>query len=102
MRLRRTAARSFTSDFTRCQSRLFRTTSIALAVAVVLMTGGVASWGWFAQQYAPGDFHARNGGLFSSTNVASWTLSLAVFAAASVLALRSAEGSIADVDTARH
>jgi len=77
------------SDFSRYRSVWFRSASLALAVSVAIMTVGVAGWGWFAQQYAAGDFHARNGGLFNSTNVFSWAASCLVFTAASVMALLS-------------
>jgi hypothetical protein len=53
------------------------------------MSAGVTAWGWAAEQYAPGAFHARDGGLFYSTNLSSWALSVALFLIAAVLALRS-------------
>ena len=78
------------SDLSRYRAIWFRSTSVALAISVLIMTAGVAGWGWFAQQYAATDFHSRNGGLFNSTNVASWAASCVVFGAASVIACLSA------------
>ena len=72
-----------------------------LALAIVAMTAGVAGWGWFAQQYAAADFHARNGGLFSSTNIVSWTASCLVFLVASMLAVRGASAAFADAVPSR-
>jgi hypothetical protein len=80
------------SDLSRYRGIWFRSTSMALAISILVMTAGVAGWGWFAQQYAAGDFHSRNGGLFNSTNIASWAASCLVFAGASLtscLAVRS-------------
>jgi hypothetical protein len=78
------------SDLSRYHAIWFRSTSVALAVSILVMTAGAAGWGWFAQQYAAVHFHSRNGGLFNSTNVASWAASFIVFAAASVMAFLSA------------
>ena len=80
------------SDFSRFRDRWFRFPSVALAVSTAFMTAGVAGWGWFAQQYAAADFHSRNGGLFNSTNILSWTASVVVFAGASAMAFLSARG----------
>ena len=44
-----------------------KATSFVLASSIVLMAIGVVSWGLFAEQHAWADFHARNGGFFSST-----------------------------------
>jgi len=79
------------SDLSPHRLLLFKGTSIALAASIIAMTIGVGGWGWFAQAYAPADFHARNGGLFNSTNIASWMASCAVFIGASVLAVRGAD-----------
>jgi hypothetical protein len=80
------------SDFSRFRDGWFRFPSVALAVSTAFMTAGVAGWGWFAQQYAAADFHSRNGGLFNSTNILSWTASVVVFAGASAMAFLSARG----------
>jgi hypothetical protein len=77
------------TDFSRYRAIWFRFTSTALAVSVIIMTAGIAGWGWFAQQYAALDFHSRNGGLFNSTNVFSWAASVVVFTGASVMAFLS-------------
>ena len=82
------------SDLSRHSRFLFRAPSIALAASVAAMTVGVFSWGWFVEQYAALDFHARNGGFFNSTNVASWTLSTIVFVVASVMAIRGAASAL--------
>lgn len=63
--------------------------SLLLVGSVVVMTIGVLSWGWFVQQYAPTDFHLRNGGLFSSTNFASWIATSLVLLATIVMAIKS-------------
>jgi hypothetical protein len=89
------------SDLARHERALFTGTSIMLALAIVAMTAGVAGWGWFAQQYAAADFHARNGGFFSSTNIASWTASCVVFLVASTLAVRGASAAFADAVPSR-
>jgi len=69
--------------------------SIALAASIVVMAIGVVAWGLFAEQYAPADFHARNGGFFSSTNVASWLASAMVFGAAAWTAVSGPRAAIA-------
>jgi hypothetical protein len=77
------------SDLSRYRKAWFRVSSVALALSIVAMTAGIAGWGWFAQQYAASDFHSRNGGLFNSTNIASWATSFVVFTCASVMAFLS-------------
>lgn len=67
----------------------FSIPTLLLVGSVVLMTIGVLSWGWFVQQYAPTDFHVRNGGLFSSTNFASWVATSLVLLAAVAMAIKS-------------
>lgn len=83
------------SDLSRQKRVWFVVSSLLLAISVVTMVIGVSAWGWFAQQYAATDFHARNGGFFSSTNVASWTASWVVFVAAAGLAVQSARSALA-------
>lgn len=80
------------ADLSRYRASWFKVASVALAASVVVMTAGIAGWGWLAQEYAAHDFHSRNGGLFNSTNIASWTASLVVFAVASAVALLSTRG----------
>ena len=58
-----------------------------LTVSMGLMALGVLLWGWFVEQYAASDFHARNGGFFSSTNFASWIGSLVLLLAATATAV---------------
>ena len=67
----------------------FSIPSLLLVGSVAVMTIGVLSWGWFVQLYAPADFHASNGGLFSSTNFASWAASSIVLLIAVVMAVKS-------------
>jgi hypothetical protein len=67
----------------------FSIPSLLLVGSVAVMTIGVLSWGWFAERYAPTDFHLRNGGLFSSTNFVSWTATSFVLLAAAVMAVKS-------------
>ncbi|HKX00357.1 MAG TPA: hypothetical protein VJN43_21635 [Bryobacteraceae bacterium] len=83
------------SDLSRQKRVWFVVSSLLLAVSVVTMVIGVSAWGWFAQQYAATDFHARNGGFFSSTNVASWTASWIVFVAAAGMAVQSVRSALA-------
>jgi len=80
------------ADLSRYRAIWFRAASVALTLSVAVMTAGIAGWGWFAQQYAAPDFHARNGGLFNSTNVFSWAASVVVFTGAAVMAYLSARG----------
>lgn len=75
--------------------RSFSIPSLLLVGSVIGMTIGVLSWGWFVQQYAPTDFHVRNGGLFSSTNFASWTATSLVLLASIVLAIKSFRSALA-------
>jgi hypothetical protein len=67
----------------------FALPSMLLACSVAIMEIGVLSWGWFVQQYAPVDFHVRNGGLFSSTNFASWVATSVVLLGAALMAFKS-------------
>jgi hypothetical protein len=67
----------------------FSIPSLLLVGSVVVMTTGVLSWGWFVQQYAPTEFHVRSGGLFSSTNFASWLATSLVLLATVVMAVKS-------------
>ena len=64
-----------------------------MAGAVAAMAIGVITWGWFAQQYAASDFHVRDGGLFCSTNFASWFASCVVFLAATAMAVKGARSA---------
>jgi hypothetical protein len=82
------------SDLSRQRRFWFTSASTLLATSVALMALGVLTWGWFVQQYAASDFHARNGGLFSSTNFASWTASCVVFLGATVVAVRGARTAL--------
>jgi hypothetical protein len=66
-----------------------------------MMTLAIVGWGWFAQQYDAADFHARNGGFFSSTNIVSWTASCIVFIVASILAVRGASAAFGAAVPAR-
>ena len=68
-------------------------TAIAFTVATFAMVVGVSTWGWFSELYARADFHAINGGLFNSSNFASWLLSAITFAVASVLTIQSARSA---------
>lgn len=73
----------------------FAAPSTLLAGSVAIMTLGVLGWGWFAEQDAVSDFHPRNGGLFSSTNFASWFESCMVFLSATVVAVEGARSALA-------
>jgi hypothetical protein len=77
------------SDLSRITPIWFRGASVALATSVIMMSTGVVAWGWSAERYAPSAFHARNGGLFDSTNLFSWALSAALFLASAALAIKS-------------
>lgn len=68
--------------------------SLLLVGSVVAMTIGVLSWGWFVQQDASTDFHLRNGGLFSSTNFASWVATSLVLLAAVAMAIKSLRSAL--------
>jgi hypothetical protein len=83
------------SDLSRQKRLWFAAPSMLLASSVAAMAIGVLTWGWFVQQYAGSDFHARNGGLFSSTNFASWAASCVLFLAAAVTAVQGARSALA-------
>jgi len=83
------------SDLTKHRLLWFKTSSMLLASAIAAMAIGMLAWGWFAQQYAASDFHVRDGGLFSSTNFASWFASCIVFLAATVMAVKGARSALA-------
>ena len=83
------------SDLSRHKRLLFAAPSILLASSVAVMAIGVLTWGWFVQQYAASGFHARNGGLFSSTNSTSWAVSCVLFLAATVAAVQGTRSAIA-------
>jgi hypothetical protein len=83
------------SDLSKRRRLWFAAPSMLLAGSVVVMALGVLAWGRFVQQYAAFDFHARNGGLFSSTNFASWSASCVVFLAAAVTAVQGARSALA-------
>lgn len=75
------------------QRSSFSLPSLLLVASVAAMTIGLLSWGWFVQRYAPADFYARNGGLFSSANFVSWLASCVVLLAAAVMAVKSARSA---------
>lgn len=81
------------SDLSRHKRLWFAAPSMLLACSAVVMTAGVLTWGWFAQHYAASGFHARDGGLFSSTNFASWAASCILFLSATVAAIRGARSA---------
>lgn len=82
------------SDLSKPRRFWFTLSSALLAVSIALMASGVLSWGWFAQRYAASDFHARNGGFFSSTNAISWAVSCAMFFLAAVIAVRGTRSAL--------
>ncbi len=82
------------TDLSRQGSFWFISASTLLAGSVGVMALGVLVWGWFVQKYATSDFHARNGGLFSSTNFASWAASCVMFIAATVMAVQGARSAL--------
>ena len=81
------------SDFSKYRGLWFTAPSMLLAVSVGVTALGILTWGWFTQQYAVSAFYARNGGLFSSTDFASWAASCLVFLAATVTAIQGARSS---------
>jgi hypothetical protein len=81
------------SDLSKHRRLWFTAPSMLLAGSVATMALGVLTWGWFVQQYAASDFHVRNGGLFNSTNFASWMASCTVFLAATVMAVKGARSA---------
>lgn len=83
------------SDLSKHRRLWFTASSVLLAVSVAVMALGVLTWGWFVQQYVASDFHIPNGGLFSSTNFASWIASCVVFLAATVIAVNGARSVVA-------
>jgi hypothetical protein len=82
------------SDLSKHRRLWFTIPSMLLAGSVALMALGVLAWGWFVQQYAASDFHIRDGGLFSSTNFASWMASCILFLAATVMAVKGARSAL--------
>jgi hypothetical protein len=82
------------SDLSRHRRLWFTLPSMVLAGSVAVMALGALRWGWFVQQYAASDFHVRDGGLFSSTNFASWTMSCIMFLAATVVAVKGARSAL--------
>ena len=81
------------SDFSKHRRMWFAAPSTLLAGSIAVMALGALAWGLFAGQYAASDFHARNGGLFSSTNFASWTASCVVFVMSTVIAVQGARSA---------
>jgi hypothetical protein len=84
------------SNLPRLRGAWFTASSVLLATGATAMAGGVLAWGWFAEQYAASDFHARNGGFFNSTNIASWAVSGIIFIAATTVAVRAARVTLTD------
>ncbi len=84
MSFRQAILRSDWSSFRRIWLSL---SSMLLSVSLGLMALGVLLWGWFVERYAASDFHAHNGGFFSSTNFASWIGSLVLLLAATATAV---------------
>lgn len=82
------------SDLSRHKRLRFAAPSMLLAGSIAMMALGVLAWGWFVQQDAASDFHARNGGLFNSTNFVSWTASCVVLLAATVIAVKGARSAL--------
>jgi hypothetical protein len=69
-------------------------TTVAFTVATLSMTAGAVMWGWFAEQYAGADFHAIDGGLFNSSNFASWLLSTIAFVAATTMSIHGTRSAL--------
>lgn len=87
MSFRQAIIRSDWSSFRRFWLSL---SSMLLTVSLGLMALGVLLWGWFAEQYAASDFHAHNGGFFTSTNFTSWFGSLVLLLVATATAVAGA------------
>jgi hypothetical protein len=68
--------------------------AVAFTAATVAMVVGVAAWGWFSEQYAGVQFHAINGGLFNSSNFASWLLSTITFVAAVATSIQGTRSAL--------
>jgi hypothetical protein len=83
-----------TSGSSLAQENILIMPSLVLAGATSLMAAGVMAWGLFAERYASTPFHAHNGGLFSSTNFASWVASCVVFVTSAVIAFRGARSAM--------
>jgi hypothetical protein len=75
------------SDWLSLRRIWLNVSAMLLAVSVGVMALGVLMWGWFIERYTVSDFHARNGGFFSSTNFASWIGSLVLLLAATATAV---------------
>lgn len=83
------------SDLSKRRLLWFAAPSMLLAGSVVVMAVGVVSWGWSAQRYAAADFHVSDGGLFSSSNFASWAASCVAFLVAAVIGVQGARSALA-------
>jgi hypothetical protein len=90
------------SDLSGHKRVCFIASSLLFAASVAVMAIGVSAWGWFVQQYATYDFHARNGGLFTSTNFASWAASCLVYFLAATIAAQSARSAFHATGTDNH
>jgi hypothetical protein len=77
----------FRSDWSSFRRIWLSISSMLLTVSLGLMVLGVLIWGWLVEQYAASDFHAHNGGFFSSTNFASWIGSLVLLLTATATAV---------------
>lgn len=75
--------------------QLARLPAVVLAGAIVVMAAAVFGWGFLANQYATGDFHEHGGGVLATTTFSSWMLSLALFVAAALTAIRGARSILA-------
>jgi hypothetical protein len=82
------------SDWSSLGRTWLTVSSLLLAVSVGSMGFGVLMWGWQVQRYAASDFHAQNGGIFSSTNFASWMVSLVLFLAAIAAAVTGTRSAL--------
>lgn len=67
-----------------------RLSVVVLAVSALLMAVGAGLWGWFAERYAAGVFHARLGGLIGLSTSSSWLMSFILFVAAALFAMQGA------------
>jgi hypothetical protein len=82
------------TDLSKYRGLWFTAASILLAGSVAAMALGVLTWGWFVQEHAASPFHTRNGGLFNSTNFASWAASCVLLLLATVVAIQGARSAL--------
>lgn len=81
------------TDLSHYSDRWFRTIAILFAGSTLVMTIGILTWGWLAERYSPGVFHAGDGLLIDVSMARAWLASAVGFVLSATIAVAAARES---------